>query len=339
MSTVLKQGFERTRASLSAATETAGDDNVARFNQSLKELDARWKETRKALSSLVAYSDSLAAIAEAGKKGKETMAKVTTALTDLASSVGGLSIPSAGPKLVAAVGAKIIEMQAGNDIRKAVDKAAEAVGIMAPVLRENFEDLRRIHNAAATAWESHVYAESRFQRNYYDALVIEQQRLEHLFTLIIDYQSAPARLRWRAAQARAEKKEELAKKFESSIATVQQEQLTALRDADAAFDGMKAGGNEAAKVELRQQQLLELLNAQRKELALIEPRYRETTTSLAAIRDARATGDRLLEKAGEAITAWQKAHQSLQAAAQGAQSRPSVADLLSIIGEIEPLLK
>ena len=58
---------------------------------------------------------------------------------------------------------------------------------------------------------------------------------------------------------------------------MQQEQLTALRDADAAFDGMKAGGNEAAKVELRQQQLLELLNAQRKELALIEPRYRETT--------------------------------------------------------------
>ena len=96
MSTVLKQGFERTRASLSAATETAGDDNVARFNQSLKELDARWKETRKALSSLVAYSDSLAAIAEAGKKGKETMAKVTTALTDLASSVGGLSIPFGG---------------------------------------------------------------------------------------------------------------------------------------------------------------------------------------------------------------------------------------------------
>ena len=65
MSTVLKQGFERTRASLGAATETATDDDTEKFNAQLHKLDERWKETRKALSSLVAYSDSLAAIAEA----------------------------------------------------------------------------------------------------------------------------------------------------------------------------------------------------------------------------------------------------------------------------------
>src|SRR6185295_13056030 len=124
MSTVLKLGFERTRASLGAATETANDEDADKFNAQLRKLDERWKETRKALSSLVAYSDSLAAIAEAGHNGKETMAKVTGALTDLASSVGAFSIPAAGPAIVQAVGAKIIEMQAGKDIRKAVDKAA-----------------------------------------------------------------------------------------------------------------------------------------------------------------------------------------------------------------------
>jgi hypothetical protein len=338
MATVLRQGFERTRASLSAATETASDQD--QFRARLRELDERWKPTRKALSSLVAYSDSLAAVAEAGKKGEETMARVTGALKDLASAVGAIPIAGAGPKIVEAVGAKIIEMEAAKDIRKAVDKAAEAVDIIAPALVQNFADLRTIHNAAAAAWEARVLEQSSFQRNYYESLVGEQQRLEYLLTLIIEYQSAPARMRWRAALAKAKGDDELAKKLLASIPSEQADQLKALTESDAAFEEMKPGDKDiAAKIEARQRHLLEIMDAHRKEIALLEPVYRQTSGDLAAVRDARGTGDRLLEKAGEAIAAWQKAHHSLQAAAERKQSRPSVADLLSITAEIATLLK
>jgi hypothetical protein len=67
MVTVLRQGFEQTRVSMINAAETASDS--APFQSRLNQLDERWKPTRKALSALVAYSDSLAVVAEAGKKG------------------------------------------------------------------------------------------------------------------------------------------------------------------------------------------------------------------------------------------------------------------------------
>jgi hypothetical protein len=338
MSTVLKQGFEKTRASMTGAVTTAGDPDE--FAKQLKLLDDRWKPTRKALSSLVAYSDSLAAVAEAGKKGQATMEKVTTALSDLANSVAGLTIPATGAKIVQAVGAKIIEMQAAKDIRKAVDKANEAVDIIAPVLKQNFEDLRNIHNAASSAWEARTEGQSSFQRNYYDALVGEQHRLEYLLTLIIDYQSAPARLRWRAALARGKGDEAQAKKFEAAIPQEQEDNLKALKAADSAFESMDLKGKDVpAKVEARQQHLLELINAQRKEISLLDASYQQATGELNGIRDARAEGDRLLAKGGEAIDAWQKAHHSLKATVDGQQTRPSLADLWSIIGELQALLK
>lgn len=335
MATTLRQGFEEARASLGAAAESSPDEA---FTTHLGELDERWKPTRKALSSLVGYSDSLAAVAEAGRNGKETMAKVTGALSELAASVGA-TIPGGGAKIVEAVGAKIIEMQAGNDIRKAVAAASDAVDIMAPVLEQNFADLRRIHNAAAAAWESRVLERWSFQRNYHDALTAEQRRLEYLLTLIIEYQSAPARLRWRAALARAEGNEELSKKLLASIPQEQADQLSALQAADTTFAGIDLDGEDTPDViEARQQFLLGLINKQRAELSALDPSYRESTTELEAVREARARGDQLLHKAGEAIAAWQKAHRSLQAAAEGQQSRPSVADLLSIIAEISSLI-
>jgi hypothetical protein len=336
MATTLRQGFEETRASLAGAAETSPDEA---FQEHLRALDERWKPTRKALSALVGYSDSLAAVAEAGRNGKETMAKVTGALNELATSVGAIPIAGGGTKIVEAVGAKIIEMEAGNDIRKAVAAAADAVDIMAPILERNFADLRGIHNAAAAAWESRVIERWSFQRNYHDALTAEQRRLEYLLTLIIEYQSAPARLRWRAALARADRDEALAKRLLDSIPQEQADQLSALQAADTAFAGLDLDGEDTPDViEARQQFLLGLIDKQRAELSALEPSYRQSTSELDAVREARTRGDQLLHKAGEAIAAWQKAHRSLQAAAEGQQSRPSVADLLSIIAEISSLL-
>ena len=69
--------FDRTRGTMASAAETAGQPEE--FAARLKELDERWKPTRKALSSLVSYSDSLTAVAEAGKVGAIPLVGAITA--------------------------------------------------------------------------------------------------------------------------------------------------------------------------------------------------------------------------------------------------------------------
>ena len=114
--------------------------------------------------------------------------------------------------------------------------------------------------------------------------------------------------------------------------------MTALKAVDITFAEIDLDDEDTADaVEARQQFLLGLINRQRAELSALEPAYRQSTSELDEVRQSRATGDQLLQKAGEAIVAWQKAHRSLQAAAEGQQSRPSVADLLSIVAEIANL--
>jgi hypothetical protein len=340
MAAVLKQGFERTQTALNLAAEAADDDNQDTFKKNVQELDARWKPTGRALSALVAYSDALTGLAEAGKNGKETMARLTGAVNELADAVGAIPLTGAAAGVVQAVGARIIQIQAERDIRKAVGQAADLVNTMAPLLKANFEDLRRIHGTSMRSWETRLQARSTILMDYYESLAAEEQRLQFLLNLIIQFQSAPARLRWRAAMARARGENEQAARFEASIRTDQLEQLRQLKASDPGSEAIDVdNADTAARVETRQQQLMNLLNAQRKEIALLEPKYQQATAELANLRAARATGDRILEKAGDAIDAWQKAHRSLQAAAQGQQSRPSVAELLSTTKEIAALLK
>jgi hypothetical protein len=338
MATVLKEGFERARGALTAAAETAGDQDA--FTKQVRELDDHWTPTRKALSALVAYSDSLTALAEAGKKGPETMAKLTGAVKELGDAVGLIPLGGTATKVVELVGAKIIEMQAERDIRKAVGKAAEAVDIVAPVLKDNFTDLRRIHGAASRSWEARVLEQSSILRNYYESLTADEQRLQYVLNLIIDYGSSPARLRMRAALARAKGDQAGAARLEAGIAQDQADLLRRLKESDAGFAAMNLGTNDVTtKVEGRQQELMTLIAARRNEIGVLEAKYQQATVDLNKLRDARATGDRVLQKGADAIGAWQKAHHSLQATAEGQQSRPSISDLLSIVKEISALLK
>ena len=334
MATALKLGFERTEAALREAAETA--DDQSEFKKAVRELDIRWKPTRRAVSALVAYSDSLTSLAEAGKNGRQTMAELTDTVTELSAAVGAIPLTGTAAKVIETVGAKIIELQAERDIRKAVVKAAEAVDTLAPLLSDNFADLRRIHGAAARTWESRVQEQSSILTDYYDSLTGEETRLHHLLNLVNDYQSAPARLRQRAVRA---KDAEQGKNLEASIAGEQAELLKRLQEFDALLGSMTFEElDAAAKVEARQQQLMALLNAHRRELTVLDAKYRQATADLNAVRVTRVTGEQVLEKGGDAILAWQKAHRSLLRVVQNEQSRPSIADLLSITEEIVSLL-
>ncbi len=338
MATVVKAGYERTRATLKAAADNAGDEQA--FEEQFRELDTRWASTRRALSALVAYADSLTALAEAGKGGRETMTQLTGALNDLASAVGAIPLAGTAAKAVEAAGAAIIEIQAARDIRKAVEAAADAVNSLAPLLRQNFQDLRNIHGAASRLWEARVQERSSILTNYYESVSIEEQRLEYLLNLINDYQSAPARLQRKADEARAKGNDAQAAEIVAKIPQEQQDNLRRLRESDPMLAALDVRGKDvAAPIEARRQQLMGLLQAQLGVMALLQPRYQQAAADLAGIREARATADRILEKAGGAVGEWQKAHESLQSALAGHRSRPSVAELLSITREIAALLE
>jgi uncharacterized protein YlxW (UPF0749 family) len=94
----------RVVASLTRETRSPG------FRESTRARAPRSSHATSSLAAaartLVSYSDSLAAVAEAGKNGKKTMGKVTSALNDLAGVVGAIPLAGAGLTIVNAVGAK-----------------------------------------------------------------------------------------------------------------------------------------------------------------------------------------------------------------------------------------
>lgn len=338
MAAALRQGFDQTRATLASAASSADDQDA--FRRQLTALDTHWAATRRAVSALVAYSDALAALAESGKQGPEVMARLTASVKDLASAIGAIPIAGMAEKVVNAVGAKVIEMQAARDLRRAVERAAEAVDIMAPILVANFADLARVHGAASRAWESRMQAPSAILMSYHQTLVAEEQRLLRLLTLIVEYQSAPARLRWRAAQARAEGRPDLAAKLEGSISVEQADLLRQLKETDSAFEAMDLTGPlAAARVEDRHAQLMDFLTSHRREIALLDPKVQQAAGELAKVQEARVRGARVLAQGGEAIGAWHRAHQSLRAVVAGQQRRPSLSELIAITRELTALAR
>jgi hypothetical protein len=230
-------------------------------------------------------------------------------------------------------------MKAERDIKKAVLNATEAVDELVPPLKQNFVALRNIHASAANAWEAHVLGESSILTNYYESLVAEERRLQFLLTLILQYQSASDRLRFRAAQAIAQGNKARADQLIGLIDTEKADNLKVLRESDAVLAEVDLSQDPAVAIETRQRMLMELINAQRKEVALLEPKYLKARADLDRVRETRQLGARVLSKAEDAIDGWHKAHQSLRATVDGQQRRPSTGELISVVKEIAALVR
>ena len=342
MATQIRSAFDRTQSAIAMAAATATDEN-SEFAAKGKQLKTDWGATRNAIAALVDYADSLASVAEAGKKGQATVGRLTTAVSNLSGAVGVLPFAGAAgqtaKQIIDQVAGKIIEMKAEKDIRKAVHQATEAVDMMAPLLKQNLADLARIHEAASNAWEGHVQGKGANVTNYYEALAVDERRIRALLTLILNYQSAADQIHLRAAEARAKGETEFASKLEASLTKVQQDNLKALRDSDLKLAEMDLTDGTAAKVEVRQRELKELLEVRRKEMAGQEPKYQVAMAEQDKVREDRELGARLLSKSQDALAAWRKAHLSLEATAGGEQSRLSLAGLGSILSELSALAK
>jgi hypothetical protein len=337
MASQLRSAFEKTQAAIGFAAATSEDGSE--FSTKSRQLNERWEPTRKAIAALVDYSDSIAAVAEAGKKGEQTVGRLIDSANDLASAVGVLPLTGTAASIAKAVGAKLIQLKAERDIKKAVRNATEAVDELVPPLKENFVALRNIHTSAANAWEAHVQGESSILTNYYESLVAEERRLQFLLTLIVQYQSASDRLRFRAAQAIARGDKAQADRLIALIETEKADNLKVLAASDAVLSEIDLTKDPAAAVETRQRMLMDLINAQRKEIALLEPKYQKARADLDRVRDTRQLGARVLAKASDAIDGWHKAHQSLRATVDGQQSRPSTGELISVVKEIAALVR
>jgi hypothetical protein len=315
MAALVRSGFEKTHEAMKSAAasegEPAGDGKCdpkdTSFRCLSKKLGDAWEPTEKAISSLVDYSDSLAALAASGDKGKQTAGKVVDSVKGLADAMGAFPGESAAVAVAKEVLGQVIQMKAERDIRKAVSQATAAVDRLAPLLSQNFRDLGVTHDAAAKVWEGNVSLKSKTLREYYEGLLDEERIHQKSLSWIHRYQ--------------------VAKKPE-----VKADALAELKAADATFAGMGLSAGEAAAVETRRQQLMALATAQGKEISALEARYNQAVAELDHVRETRQRGNSVLAKGAEAIDAWQKAHKSLRADAEKKELVAGFSGILPHVG-------
>ena len=348
MSALVKSGFEKTQAAINAAAASGGDSAEDKdLKRESKALDEAWDPTKTAMTALVDYSDSLAALAESGDKGRETAGKLVDSVGGLATAVGTFTGPFASGATEAAkeILGKVIQMRAERDIRKAVSQAASAVDRLAPLLSANFKGLAVIHESAANVWEGGVLVKSKTLRQYYESLLEDEKRVQILLAVARRYQTAADVLREKP----------------DKIPEVKAEALEDLKKSDAMFAHVAWPAGEAAAVEARRQRFVTLVNSQSREIAVLEPRYKQAVAELESVRETRQRGKSVLAKGAEAIDAWQKAHASLRTSSEEKEfvigflgfhphagmrtaskeksGRPAVAELNSVNKEMAALVK
>jgi hypothetical protein len=352
MADQLKSGFEQTQAVMKLAAATRKDpadfkqqtrdekkegpaaasactdvDKREKFDCLSEKLDETWKPMEKAIDAVVKYSDSLVALAASAKKNQD-------AVTGLIDSVSGLAegLPLAGPfgKVAGELVTLAQEMRAKKDIQGAVLKASEAVDKMAPVFKDNLNDLTKTFDAAADEWQIGVILDSKNLRDYYKLLSDEESSLRSQLLLIREYQQVDEEVKKKAAEARSKGKEDVAKRLEDHLPEARNDKLKALREAEPACIGQpipekcpfKPSADPDA-VETRRLELVKLLDAKSAEVAILQPRYSQAVADINHVLETRQAGDKYLEKASGAIDAWQKANKGLLAGSEKLRHSPS----------------
>ena len=187
LATALNKGYAQTEDQLSAlqAEYAASNDpeKKKKVTDTLTELRKRWKPTKEAINALVAYTDSLNALAQAGKTGKEAANKLTDSFSGLYNSVAQLvPLPglSAGVetafKAIGAINGVIAKMRARHALKDAAEDAAPAVQVIAEVLAANFEELDKLSQSAGIAADDAVQDNHSVVLNYHKTLVDSGER-------------------------------------------------------------------------------------------------------------------------------------------------------------------
>jgi len=343
MSTALNMGFAQTVNQLSvlqAEDPDLGTETAA----TLSDLRKRWKPSKEAINALVAYTDSLAALANAGKTGKEAANKLTDSFQGLYTAVAQL-VPLPGlPEglatafnAIGAVNGVIARMRAKHALKDAAEEAAPAVKTIADVLAANFEQLGNLSQAAGKTAKAAYKNKHHGVLDYHQALVANETTITSILSRMNRYYGLPAEVRAQAERVRqdthSETREVDAQRILDSLPTALDGVLKQIVALDPGLPTPIAAGQEVKTLETRQKELLAKSKTDRDELSRIDPEYQAVTARIIAIDDATRNGADLFAKGQEAIKAWSNAHEDLKLALEKKQSL-TFRELESIVREI-----
>ena len=344
LATALNKGYAHTENQLSVL-QAENPDLDSQAKDTLQELRKRWKPSKEAINALVAYTDSLAALANAGKTGKEAANKLTSSFEGLYNAVAQLvAIPGlpAGVttafNAIAAVNGVIARMRAKRALKEAAEEAAPAVKTIADVLAANFQELANLSAAAGNAAAAGYRNKHHGVLDYHQTLVDNETTITSILSRMNRYYGLPAGERAKAERVRqansngtgAEDARVILEKKLPEQMNVVFFQIVAL---DPGLPSEIPADQTVKTLEARQKELLAKSKVNRDELSRIDPEYQAVTAKLVAIDDATRSGAQLFSKAQEAIKAWAKSHEDLKLALEKKQG-VTFRELVSIVREI-----
>jgi hypothetical protein len=342
LATALNKGFTHTENQLSVL-QAENPDLQGEAGSTLRELRKRWKPSKEAINALVAYTDSLAALANAGKTGKEAANKLTSSFEGLYNAVAQLVPFPALPagvetafKAIGAINGVIARMRAKRALKEAAEEAAPAVKTIADVLAANFQDLANLSAAAGHAAAAGYRNQHHGVLDYHQTLVDNETTITSILSRMNRYYGMPAEMRAKAEMVRqanngtgaAEARRILEKLPEAMNGVFFQ--IVAL---DPGLPSEIPADQTVKALEARQKELLAKSKVNRDELSRIDPEYQAVTAKLVAIDDATRSGALLFSKGQEAIKAWAKSHEDLKLALEKKQGL-TFRELVSIVQEI-----
>jgi hypothetical protein len=341
MATALNKGFAHTENQLSVL-QAENPDLEDEAEESLNELRKKWKPSKEAINALVAYTDSLAALANAGKTGREAANKLTNSFEGLYNAVAQLFpipvLPGAVKTAFDAIGAVngvIARMRAKKALKEAAEEAAPAVKTIAEVLAANFEELGKLSQAAGNAAAEAYRNKHHGVLDYHQTLVDNETSITSILARMNRYYGLPAEVRAKAEKARQ------APEGGNAAAQSQLDKLpTALNDVlnqivalDPALPNHIPPDQAVKTLEARQKELLAKSKTNRDELSRIDPEYQAVTARILAIDETTRSGSDLFTKGQQATKAWANAHEDLKRALEKKQAL-TFRELETIVKEI-----
>ena len=208
LATALNKGFTHTENQLSAL-QAENPDLEVQAKTTLDELRKRWKPSKEAINALVAYTDSLAALANAGKTGQEAANKLTNSFEGLYNSVAQLvalpGLPAAVSTAFNAIGAVngvIARMRAKRALKEAAEEAAPAVKTIADVLAANFHELANLSEAAGNAAAEGYRNKHHGVLDYHQTLIDNETTITSILSRMNRYYGLPAEVRAKAERVK-----------------------------------------------------------------------------------------------------------------------------------------
>lgn len=341
LATALNKGYGQTENQLATLQAENTELKVA-AGAKLKELRDRWKPTKAAINALVAYTDSLAALAKAGKTGQEAANKLTDSFSGLYNAVGQLlPLPGLSPgvqtafQAIGAVNGVIARMRARRALKEAAEDAAPAVDTIARVLAANFAELENINAAAGTAAADAVQKRYSEVLNYHQTLVDNDIRITRVLSLMNSYFGLTSNYYGQAENARQAGDTARAGAIIAALPGDLQRILDQIKRLDPKIPAalMVTDADVVSKLETRQKELLDNSKRYREELSRIDPEYQSVIAKIVSIDSATRGGKDLFTKSQEAIKAWAKAHNDLKLALEKKQGL-TFRELESIVKEV-----